>query len=38
MKRLTSCSDLLLIVGRNTYAAQYAEENGISRAFLASDN
>ena len=32
------CSDLLLIVGRNTYAAQYAEENGIPCAFLASDN
>ena len=32
------CSDLLLIAGRNTYAAQYAEENGIPCAFLASDN
>ena len=32
------CSDLLLIVGRNTYAAQYAEENGIPCAYLASDN
>lgn len=32
------CSDLLLIAGRNTYAAQYAEENGIPCAYLASDN